>query len=334
MKTKVYKISELNDEASAHISEAAGIISSGGLVAFPTETVYGLGANALDEAAVERIYCVKGRPKDNPFIVHIADISSLKKITFQDDEVIYRLALAFWPGPLTLVLQKLPVVPDVTTAGLETVAVRMPDHPVALELIKRSGCPIAAPSANLSGRPSPTKGIHVEEDLTGRIPMILSADDCKLGIESTVLDISRKPPVILRPGFLSPKDLTAVIDSPVLMDSALYIKEGTPRSPGMKYTHYAPLAEMVIIKGRRDRIVKEIAERKKREEALGKKVGVILFGESDYKGAAEGLFSRLRDMDDLNVDLILAGALDESDDLGFAVMNRMLKSAGYRVIKV
>lgn len=334
METKVYKISKLNDEALAYISEAAGTISSGGLVAFPTETVYGLGANALDEAAVAEIYRVKGRPGDNPFIVHIADISSLKGLTSQDDAVIYRLAKAFWPGPLTLILQKLPTIPDITTAGLKTIAIRMPDHPVALELIRLAGCPVAAPSANLSGRPSPTKGIHVEADMMGRIPLILSADDCRLGIESTVLDLSKKPPAILRPGFISPKDIAGIIGEPVLMESTSNITEGAPKSPGMKYAHYAPLAEMIIIKGRRNCILNEINARKMREEAAGKKVGVIVFEEGDYKGAAEEFFARLRVMDDQHVDLILVGALDESDDLGFAVMNRMLKSAGYRVIKV
>lgn len=346
MKTTIYEITQLNEEALSHIEEAAGILKKGGLVAFPTETVYGLGANALDEVAVSKIYHAKGRPGDNPLIVHIADVASLDRLTTQKEPIIEKLAERFWPGPLTLVLQKKPAVPAMTTGGLNTVAVRIPDHPVALELIRRAGCPVAAPSANLSGKPSPTRGKHVAEDMTGRIPMILSAGDCSVGIESTVVDLSGDEPTILRPGILTAAELAEAIGTPVSLDPSLLLKkawnaetDGTggapaPRSPGMKYTHYAPRAEMLIFSGKQDRIAEEIKIRKEQQEALGKKVGVILFEENEFRRAAGDLFARLREMDEEQVDLILAGALSEENAIGFAVMNRMLKSAGYHVITV
>lgn len=364
METKIFDLKELNkhnleqslvydnaeaneivDKALEKIDEAAQIIFDGGLVAFPTETVYGLGANALDSEAVAKIFSAKGRPSDNPLIVHIARASNIGELTPVLTPEIVRIIDNFWPGPLTIVLPKKASVPDITTGGLNTVAIRMPDNPIALELIKRAGCPIAAPSANISGRPSPTKGEHVVKDMDGKIDAILIGDDCRIGIESTVLDLTGDIPTILRPGFITPEDIEAVIGGKVEMDPALNQRKNKfsdcedeetliPKSPGMKYKHYAPKAEMLILEGNRDKVKSEIERLKGLNEQLGLKVGVILFEEKAFIEAAHEFFAKLREMDDENVDLILAGALSESDGVGFAVMNRMLKSAGYRIAKV
>ncbi|MDD3168359.1 MAG: L-threonylcarbamoyladenylate synthase [Eubacteriales bacterium] len=362
MKTKILDVRDLNkhnleqsivyDEAEAEakvnaalrkIDEAAEILAGGGLVAFPTETVYGLGANAMDRTAVVKIFEAKGRPGDNPLIVHIARASNIGELTPVLTPVIIRLIDNFWPGPLTIVLKKKPDVPDVTTGGLDTVAIRMPDDPVALELINKAGCPIAAPSANISGRPSPTRGEHVVTDLEGKVDAILIGSDCRIGIESTVLDMTGDVPTILRPGIITAENIEAVIGGKVAMDPALNQRkdpsgeEGenfTPKAPGMKYTHYAPKAEMTIIEGQIDRVKKEIERLKGLNERLGLKVGVILFEEKEFIEAAHDFFARLRDLDSEGVDLILAGALSEQDGVGFAVMNRMLKSAGYKIAKV
>ncbi|MDD2215416.1 MAG: L-threonylcarbamoyladenylate synthase [Eubacteriales bacterium] len=338
MKTKIYDIQKFNDQAMAHIKEAADILKKGGLVAFPTETVYGLGADALNPQAVAAIYATKGRPSDNPMIVHVAGMDQLYELSSLQSEVITKLTKRFWPGPLTLVLPKKEKVPDVTTGGLSTIAIRMPDHPVALELIKQSGCPIAAPSANLSGRPSPTKGDHVIEDLNGKIPMILKGGNCRVGIESTVLDLTSEIPTILRPGILTQGDLEMVIGDKVVLDPALDRKKHqeilSPKAPGMKYTHYAPKAEMIVIRGNQDRVRIEIERLKKVNEEKGRIVGVILFEEQAFRQAAHDFFAKLRLLDDQGVDLILAGALNDENPIGFAVMNRMLKSAGYHIIEV
>lgn len=363
MKTKIFDVRDLNkhnleqsilyDEAEANgkveralkmVDEAAEILANGGLVAFPTETVYGLGANAMDAEAVAKIYEAKGRPSDNPLIVHIARASNIGELTPALSPKIIRLIDHFWPGPLTIVLKKKPAVPDITTGGLDTVAIRMPDDPIALELIKKAGCPIAAPSANLSGRPSPTRGEHVVADLDGKVDAILIGSDCRIGIESTVLDMTGDIPTILRPGILTAENIEAALGEKVAVDPAVNRREGSdgangdeeqkPKAPGMKYTHYAPKAEMTIIEGQRDKVKKEIERLKGLNEKLGLKVGVILFEEKAFIEAAHEFFARLRDLDDEGVDLILAGALSEQDGVGFAVMNRMLKSAGYNIAKV
>jgi len=334
MKTQILTAS------SDDIKTAAGIIKAGGLVAFPTETVYGLGANALDAAAVKKIYEAKGRPRDNPTIVHIARASDIGMLTPDIDALTVSLIDNFWPGPLTLVVKKRHEVPDITTGGLPTVAVRMPDEPAALSLIREAGCPIAAPSANLSGKPSPTKMSHVIQDLDGRVDAIIVGDDCRVGIESTVLDVTARPPVILRPGIVTAVDIEAVIGEKAGFDPALLEKSETsggglkPKSPGMKYRHYAPKAKMVVIEGRRGRVKAEILRLKLLNEREGNRVGVLLFEEKAFREAAHDFFARLREMDDEGTDLILAGALSDVDGVGFAVMNRMMKSAGYNIVKV
>lgn len=342
METKIYRVAEWekDKQAISDIGAAASVLRNGGLVAFPTETVYGLGADALNSEAVADIYRAKGRPSDNPIIIHIADVGTLNRLAAKIPDQARTLADAFWPGPLTMVLSKKPEVPDVTTGGLPTVAVRMPDHPVALELIRQAGCPVAAPSANLSGKPSPTRAIHVEEDMKGKIPVILAGGDCRVGIESTVVDLTGREPVILRPGLITAEEIGQVLGCGVGMDSAVLSEFDTnedgpaPKAPGMKYRHYAPKAEMIVFKGPRGRVEEEIAKRKKREEALGHSVGVILFQETAFEEAAHNFFARLRELDASGVDRILAGAMDEENGKGFAVMDRMLKSAGYHVVRV
>ena len=334
MKTRILSTTE-NDRA-----EAAGIIQQGGLVAFPTETVYGLGADALNAEAVAKVYEAKGRPSDNPMIVHIARASDIGQLTPMLSEDIVNLIDNFWPGPLTMVLKKKAGVPDRTTGGLDTVAVRMPDSEAALELIREADCPIAAPSANISGRPSPTRAGDVIADMNGRIDAVIQGDDCRVGIESTVLDMTGDTPVILRPGIITAEDIEAVLKKEVKYDEALLKdKQGEdgdirPKAPGMKYKHYAPKADMVVIEGQRDKVKAEIERLKGLNERLGSKVGVILFEEKAFVEAAHDFFAKLRDLDNEEVDLILAGALSDFDGVGFAVMNRMLKSAGYNIVKV
>ena len=334
MKTRILSTTE-ND-----IAEAAGIIQQGGLVAFPTETVYGLGADALNAEAVAKVYEAKGRPSDNPMIVHIARASDIGQLTPMLSEDIVNLIDNFWPGPLTMGLKKKAGVPDRTTGGLDTVAVRMPDSEAALELIREADCPIAAPSANISGRPSPTRAGDVIADMNGRIDAVIQGDDCRVGIESTVLDMTGDTPVILRPGIITAEDIEAVLKKEVKYDEALLKdKQGEdgdirPKAPGMKYKHYAPKADMVVIEGQRDKVKAEIERLKGLNERLGSKVGVILFEEKALVEAAHDFFAKLRDLDNEEVDLILAGALSDFDGVGFAVMNRMLKSAGYNIVKV
>lgn len=365
-----------NDE---HLREAGRIIADGGLVAFPTETVYGLGANALDEEAVARVYEAKGRPSDNPMIVHIARASDIGQLTRFLNPTIVNLIETFWPGPLTLVVKKKDIVPYRTTGGLETVAVRMPDSPIARALINYADVPIAAPSANISGRPSPTRTEDVVADLDGKVDAIIDGPDCRVGIESTVLDVTGEVPTVLRPGIITPEQIEAAIGKRVALHPSLLERpdgggadpqkaaaageaggsaenlvrygEADPdsdcadgpkvtsgdfvaRSPGMKYKHYAPKADMLIVEGERGDVQQEIERLKALNESLGNKVGVLLFEEQAFIEAAHDFFARLRDLDREGVDLILAGALSDRNSVGFAVMNRMLKSAGYNIVKV
>ncbi len=332
MKTKILTT------GAADIDEAAEIIRRGGLVAFPTETVYGLGADALNEKAVAAIYEAKGRPSDNPMIVHIAHAEDLKKLAVHAGADLQRLIGVLWPGPLTVILKKKRCVPDRTTGGLDTVAVRMPENDTARDLIERSGCPIAAPSANISGRPSPTRAVDVIADMDGRIDAIIKGLDCRVGIESTVLDMTEDVPVILRPGIITADRISEVLGRKAYYDKALYRKPESddfkPKSPGMKYRHYAPEADMLIVKGKEADVRKYAEKLRRQKEAAGIKTAVLIFEENDAAKAAHDFFSALRDLDRAGTELIIAGALNTEDQIGFAVMNRMIKSAGYNIIRL
>lgn len=317
------------------IQQAAEIIKEGGLVAFPTETVYGLGADALNPEAVGKVYAAKGRPSDNPMIVHISSKNDLSHLTFEITDDIRKLMDAFWPGPLTMVVPAAPVVPRVTTGGLDTVAVRMPSDPVAAALITSSETPIAAPSANLSGRPSPTSARHVIDDLDGRIDAIIQGGDCQVGIESTVVDMTGDVPAVLRPGIITAERLSQALGKTVEIDPAMNVKTADfkPKSPGMKYKHYAPKAEMIIYKGDREKVYLAMSEEKLRRTGYGQKVEIIMYDDSEPEKAAREFFAKLRACDKAGVDVILAAAMRE-DGVGFAVMNRMFKSAGYNIVEV
>lgn len=332
MKTRLLKDTEED------IRIAAKIIEQGGLVAFPTETVYGLGANAMDADAVRKIYEAKGRPADNPTIVHVAEREELGQVTFLVTEDMKTLMDRFWPGPMTMIVPRGEYIPYVTTGNLETVGVRMPENEVARELIRRSGCPIAAPSANLSGKPSPTTAQHVIDDLDGRIDAVIQSEPCRIGIESTVIDMTGKIPMILRPGYITKKDFEEALGQEILLDPTLNRKprEGEdfhPKAPGMKYRHYAPRAEMIIFKGDRIRVEAAIDQERAEREALGQKVFVIDFDEDRETVAAHEIFAMLRQADREGADVILAAALPQRG-VGFSVMNRMLKSAGFNVREV
>lgn len=315
------------------ISQAGLIIQQGGLVAFPTETVYGLGANALDADAVKKIYEAKGRPSDNPMIVHIARLQQLDELVAKKPKWVEQLAQKFWPGPLTMVLEKSSIVPDVTTGGLNSVAIRFPSNITARRLILAANYPVAAPSANLSGKPSPTTAEHVKKDLFGKIDAIIEEEECEIGIESTVVDLTGDVPVILRPGAITREDLKKALDTNVELDPSLLdmpTEELHPKAPGMKYKHYAPKAPMIIFRGSKEAIEAAIQEKQANFDG---KVGIILFDEDKPEEAAHKLFAKLRELDDEKVNLILAGAIQDTG-VGFAVMNRMLKSAGYNVVDV
>ena len=330
--------------------QAGEILREGGLVAFPTETVYGLGADALNSQAAAKIYAAKGRPSDNPLIVHIADTEDLKRIAAKIPEKAGILAEAFWPGPLTMIFPKTDAVPYGTTGGLDTVAVRMPNHKIALELIRQSGVLIAAPSANTSGRPSPTKAEHVQEDLDGRIEMILDGGPVGIGLESTIVDLSEGVPTILRPGYINQQMLEEVIGKTEIDRAILSDDSGIkPKAPGMKYRHYAPKASLTIVEGEQEKVTAKINELLKEGEAAGEKIGVIASTETaaDYLGGivrtigsrsdelsiSRHLFGILRDFDTLQVDRIYSESF-ETPQMGQAIMNRLMKAAGHQVMEV
>ncbi|WP_310604415.1 L-threonylcarbamoyladenylate synthase [Anaerosporobacter sp.] len=351
MKTIVKKINEENMEAGC-LQEAVSILQRKGLVAIPTETVYGLGGDALDAEASKKIYEAKGRPSDNPLIVHIAEVDSLGELTKEVPEKAYKLAEAFWPGPLTMIMQKSDNVPYGTTGGLNTVAIRMPSNKIALELIRESGVYIAAPSANTSGRPSPTKAEHVIEDLSGKIDMIIDGGAVGIGLESTIVDLTGEVPMILRPGFITKQMLEDVIGQ-VEVDKAIIAKSVDPslkpKAPGMKYKHYAPKAELTIVEGAEQAVVDKINACAKQKMEAGYQVGVIATDETfaryeasivktigsryDEEQIARGLYAILREFDEQQVDVIYSEGFAESN-LGQAIMNRLLKAAGYHVIEV
>ena len=319
------------------IAKAADIIKRGGLVAFPTETVYGLGGNALDPSAARAIYAAKGRPSDNPLIVHIAKAEEMEALAEAVPKEAKKLAEAIWPGPLTMVLPKKPCVPDATTGGLGTVAIRCPANDAARRLIELSGVPIAAPSANLSGRPSPTRWEHVKHDLDGRMDALLCGDPCIGGIESTVLDLTDPAhPQVLRPGLITPERISEVLGVPCTYDPAILGKpeEGlVPKAPGMKYKHYAPKAEMILFSGRPADVRKAILQQAEELRERGK-LPAALFYESGEE-AAQKLFADLRRLDEEGADVILAQALDgRKASVNYSVMNRMLKAAGYHIKEV
>ena len=275
MNTKVVEIN-INTFSPDELTEAGNIIKDGGLVAFPTETVYGLGGDGLNPESSKKIYEAKGRPSDNPLIIHIAELKDLFTITSGVSDKALLLAEKFWPGPLTMILKKAQVVPYETTGGLDTVAVRMPDNKIALEFIKKAGGFVAAPSANLSGRPSPTKASHVENDMNGRIEMIIDGGISTIGLESTIVDMTEEVPIILRPGFISINSLSRVVGD-VVYDAAI-LESGSdepPRAPGMKYRHYAPKGDLSIVKGEKDKVIEYIRVQAEQALSEGERVGII-----------------------------------------------------------
>ncbi len=348
--TRHIKVNPTCPEAEA-IEEAGRILRAGALVAFPTETVYGLGANALDGRAVSRIFEAKGRPSDNPLIVHVAGLEQVDFLAKKVSGVARELMGAFWPGPLTLVLSAGKVVPDEVTAGLLNVAIRMPSHPVALALIRAAGRPVAAPSANLSGRPSPTTAEHVLHDLDGRIAAVLDGGPAGSGVESTVLDLTAPVPLILRPGGVTPDDLKGILGE-VRLDqvaqTGVYIG-ASPRSPGEKYSHYATRAPLWLVIGNPEAVAEKIVELAGEQQASSRRVGILTYSDSrDFSSVGEvivagrrdrpetvaaELYAALRRFDEMRVDLILAEGLVEQG-VGLAVMNRLRKAAEGRILQV
>ena len=349
MITKLVRIDELHMDGPA-VEEAGRVLAGGGLVAFPTETVYGLGANGLDEEAAAKIYAAKGRPSDNPLILHITSMEELYPLAEEIPQTAFALAEAFWPGPMTLVFRKTARVPYGVTGGLDTVAVRMPSHPVARAVIRAAGVPIAAPSANASGRPSPTKALHVLEDLDGRVDMVVDGGTVGIGLESTIIDVTGGRPTILRPGYITEEMLASVIGE-VALDAAVTGEPGAgvrPRAPGMKYRHYAPRAEMTVFLGSPAQVCAAIEEALQRAAEEGKRAGVLCTEESERfyeapvkkcagrrnepESVARSLYDVLRAFDREQVDCIFSESFEENP-LGGAIMNRLLKAAGYRTVR-
>lgn len=341
---------EFTEAEDAALRRAGEVIRAGGLVAFPTETVYGLGGDALNRESSRKIYAAKGRPSDNPLIVHICKFEDIRQIVKEVPEEVCRIAEAFWPGPLTMILPKSELVPKETTGGLDTVAVRFPSDKIAQKLIEYSGGYIAAPSANLSGRPSPTVAKYVAEDMDGRIEMIIDGGAVGIGLESTIIDLTVSPPQILRPGYVTEEMLRKVlgrVDTDVTILSA--DSGQAPKAPGMKYRHYAPKGELTIVEGEPDAVVAYINGQVQRARENGEKTGVIGTDEcagrycadvvksvgsrEDEEGIARHLFTVLREFDDENVERMYSESFD-SAGLGQAIMNRLLKAAGHHVVRL
>ena len=348
MQTIIRKVDE-NCIDEMIMEEAGALLKEGALVAFPTETVYGLGANALDSEAAAKIYAAKGRPSDNPLIVHIADMDALPLITAEIPEAAKKLAAKFWPGPLTMVMRKSDVVPYGTTGGLDTVAVRMPSHPIALEMIRHGGGYIAAPSANTSGRPSPTLASHVADDKNGIVPLILDGGAVGIGIESTIVDLTDEIPTILRPGFITKEMLQEVVGE-VQIDKGLDADSKTPpKAPGMKYRHYAPKAELMIVEGSSEAVVEKINALVRENEEKGICTGIIGTEETisrypagivkcmgtrnDELSISSHLYGILREFDESDAKVIYSESFEEGA-MGSAIMNRLLKAAGHKIIHV
>lgn len=342
------KIIVVNSEDDLQLNIAAKIIKDGGTVAFPTETVYGLGGNVYNKSAINNIFVAKGRPSDNPLIVHISSKDDLNDLVVDISKKAKLLIKAFWPGAITLIFKKSSLVSKNVTAGLETVAIRLPENKIANKLIKLSGVPVAAPSANISGKPSPTEGKHVVEDLNGKVDCIIISNKSKVGLESTIIDTTVEPPMLLRPGGITVEDIEAVIGK-INIDPFLekkIEKDIKPKAPGMKYTHYSPEAEVIVIMGDSNSKIIKINELIK---LYDKKIGVMCSDEtqSNYKGVitlslgskknmaeiASNLFKVLREFDDLGVDIVLAEGYDTLG-MGKAIMNRLNKAAGFNIINV
>jgi L-threonylcarbamoyladenylate synthase len=346
--TRVIRVNPERPESAA-IAAAADVLRSGGLVAFPTETVYGLGAHALDALAVQRIFDAKERPATDPLIVHVASVDDLHQLAADLSPVAETLAGRFWPGPLTLVVRRSAAVPDIVTAGLDTVAVRVPAHPVARALLAASRLPIAAPSANLFSRPSPTRAAHVLEDLDGRVDLVLDGGATTIGIESTVLDLAASPePVILRPGAVTEEMLRQVVPGVRGAGSALPFRgTGAMRSPGLLSRHYAPRARLTLYEGEPFAIVERITADARHARERGERVGILAADEdpidaadvvrlgssADLDRVAARLYDALRELDARGVDRILARAFGGSDGLGAALQDRLRRAASGRIVR-
>ena len=349
METKVAIIKDINTDIR-FIEEAGKVIRNGGTVAFPTETVYGLGANALDDEAVRKIFIAKGRPQDNPLIIHVStkEISELVKDV---PEVAQKIIDKFWPGPLTVILEKKDIIPNVTSANLNTIGIRMPNSEIALKLIELAERPIAAPSANISGRPSPTEVERCVKDLNGRVDYIIGGESSDIGVESTIVDCTVNPPLVLRPGGIT-LEMLKEINPEIELDKALKSKPNDdfkPKAPGMKYKHYAPNAHLKIIKGKNEKTIEIINEIVENYIEKGNDIAILttnenlnkfnngkvisLGSENDLKEIAKNLFDALRKCDDLGVQYILCQGFEENG-VGLAIMNRLNKAAGYDILEV
>jgi L-threonylcarbamoyladenylate synthase len=351
MKQTLFLKVDAENPDPAKIQTAAEIIQNGGLVAFPTETVYGLGADALNAEAVLALFEAKKRPLDNPPIVHVADSNEVYPLVIEVPKKAEMLMKRFWPGPLTLIFKHSEAVPNVTVAGLDTIAIRMPKHKVALALIKQSRRPIAAPSANLAGKPSPTTAQHVYEDLNGRIDAILDGGATNIGVESTVVDLSVDPPLLLRPGgtpFEALKQVLGDVKLHPFVQAEAELPLQQIRSPGMKHKHYAPKAQMILVEGGVPAVVAKVEELAESYRLSGAKVAVLATDETqsayhadvvcslgsrfNLATVAQNLFRLLREVDAQGVDVIIAEGVP-SEGLGLAVMNRLRKASGYHIIK-
>ncbi len=333
-----------SDEKSLEI--AKNIINNGGLVAFPTETVYGLGGNALNKDSIKKIYLAKGRPSDNPLIVHVCDETMLKPLVRNIPLKARALMDAFCPGPLTIIFEKTIVIPDEITNFKETVGIRIPENETALNFIRTSNVPIAAPSANISGKPSPTSFLHVKDDLSGKIDAIIKDDDCTFGLESTIIDMTSEIPTLLRPGSITVKMIEEVIGeiaiSPYITENKFV--EGAPIAPGMKYKHYSPNAPITIFKGEKENVINKINKlstesnlkvgiltENENEICFDKSKNIVLSLGSNKEEYGKNLFKQLREFDSQNVDVIYSFYFDETD-LGLALMNRLKKAAGFNIV--
>lgn len=353
MKTKIVQIEEdrvEEDTAQALLKEAGAVLKEGGLVAFPTETVYGLGGDALNKESSRKIYAAKGRPSDNPLIVHICKWEDIYPIAAEVSEEAKKIAQAFWPGPLTMILPKSELVPYETTGGLDTVAVRMPSHKVAQKLIEYAGGYVAAPSANTSGKPSPTQAKYVAEDMNGRIEMIIDGGEVGIGLESTIIDLTVTPPQILRPGFITQEMLSEVLGE---VETDVTILSGdsgqAPKAPGMKYRHYAPKGDLTIVTGPQEKVVEYINSEAAKAILEGEKTGVVgtqemldkyhaqvvksVGSRDDELSIGRRLYTILREFDDENVTRIYSESF-ETEGFGQAIMNRLLKAAGHKVVRL